>query len=59
VRGDCTEKARPETAIETEKDVPLLEVLNRIAKAHNGAVWGYVEYHCDEGTLFSLNAITE
>jgi hypothetical protein len=60
VRGDCAEEARPETAMETEKNVPLLEVLNRVAKAHNGAaVWDYIEYHCDRGTLFSLSAIAE
>jgi hypothetical protein len=63
VRGDCAQEVRPktapETAIEIERNTPLLEVLNQIARAHRGAVWNYVEYHCDKGTLFSLSAIAE
>ncbi len=59
VRGGCGEKAQPESVIETEKNVPLLTLLNRVAQAHNGAVWDYSEFHCDKGTLFSLSVLAE
>jgi hypothetical protein len=59
VRGDCSKNAQPESLIVTEQNASLLTLLNRVAQAHNGAVWDYSEFHCDEGTLFSLSALAE
>ncbi len=59
IRGDCSETSKPEKIPETEEAVSLLTVLNRVVQAHNGAVWSYSEYPCDNGTLFSLNVIAE
>ena len=59
LRGDCSQKPRPATEPETEQDVSLLTLLNRIVQAHSHAVWDYSEYHCDGGALFSLSALAE
>lgn len=59
LRGSCGEKAQPQMLIETEQNVPLLALLNRVAQAHSGAVWDYSEFHCDSGTLFSLSVLAE
>jgi hypothetical protein len=59
IRGDCREKTRPDPLMEMEQDVPLLTVLNRVAQAHKGSVWGYSEYRCEKGTLFSLSVLSE
>jgi hypothetical protein len=59
LRGDCSEKTHQESIFETEKNVSLLEVLNRVAQAHSGIVWNYSEFRCEKGTLFSLGVISE
>jgi hypothetical protein len=59
IRGDCSEKPKRELALKTEEAVSLLTVLNRVVRAHIGAVWGYSEYRCDNGTVFSLEALAE
>jgi hypothetical protein len=62
VRGDCSQKAPPEAApagIEMEQGAPLITVLNRVAQAHNGAVWNYSEFRCTNGRFFSLGALAE
>jgi hypothetical protein len=59
IRGDCSGKPRREAPVKTEQNVPLLVVLNRIAKARNGSVWGYMEYQCEEGAIFSLTVVAE
>jgi hypothetical protein len=59
IRGDCSEKTKPATMPETEESVSLLTVLNRLVRAHNGAVWDYSEYRCDNGSLFSLSVLSE
>lgn len=59
IRGDCSEKPKPQTTLETEEGVALFTVLNRVVQAHSGAVWSYSEYRCDNGTLFSLGVLSE
>ena len=59
IRGDCSEKPKPMKAVETEEGVTLLTVLNRIVRAHSGAVWSYSEYRCHSNTLFSLEVLAE
>ena len=56
---DCGEKPKSVPILETEEDATLLTVLNRIVRAHSGAIWSYTEYHCDKHTLFSLEALAE
>jgi hypothetical protein len=59
IRGDCTQRAKPEPAMETEEGASLLTVLNRVVLTHSGAVWSYAEYHCDKNVLFSLDVLSE
>lgn len=61
LRGDCSQKTPPKAAegIEIEQEVPLITVLNRVAQAHNGAVWNYSEFQCSNGRFFSLSVLAE
>jgi len=59
IRGDCSEKPKAETMLETDEGVSLFTVLNRVVQAHRGTVWNYSEYRCDNGTLFSLSVLSE
>jgi hypothetical protein len=59
IRGDCSQKPKPEQALEMEEDVTLLTVLNHIARAHAGSIWNYSEYRCDQNTRFSLGVLAE
>jgi hypothetical protein len=55
LRGDCGEKVQPEAVLETEENVPLLVLLNRVVRAHKGAVWNYSEFHCGKDILYSFS----
>jgi hypothetical protein len=59
IRGDCSQKPKPEQALEMEEDVTLITVLNHIARAHAGSIWNYSEYRCDQNSLFSLGVLAE
>jgi len=59
VRGDCTPQPRPQPSLKTEKEVPLVTLLNRIVRAHKGGVWDYEERRCGSSTSFSLTVISE
>lgn len=59
LRGDCGSPPRPETQLETDQDITLIALLNRIVTAHKGAVWSYSEYRCADGAKFSLSALSE
>jgi hypothetical protein len=59
IRGDCTQKPKPASALEVEEDTTLLNVLNRVVDAHGGAIWNYSEYRCNENTQFSLSVLAE
>jgi hypothetical protein len=59
IRGDCSQKPKPEQALEMEEDVTLITVLNHIARAHAGSTWNYSEYRCDQNSLFSLGVLAE
>lgn len=59
IRGDCTQQPRPQPSLETEKEVPLVTLLNHIVEAHKGAVWDYEEHRCGSSTIFSLTVISE
>lgn len=57
--GDCAPKPKPTPALETERDTPLLSILNRVAVAHGQAVWTYMEFHCENQTNYALYAYAE
>jgi hypothetical protein len=59
IRGDCSQKPKPEQALELEEDATLLTVLNHIARAHARSVWNYSEYRCGQKTQFSLGVLAE
>ncbi len=59
IRGDCSQKPKPEQALEMEQDATLLTVLNQIARAHPGSIWNYSEYRCEQNSLFSLSVLAE
>ena len=56
---DCDEKPKAQPIFQVEKDVTLLTLLNRIVRAHNGAIWSYSEYRCKGGTQFKLVIVAE
>src|SRR5258708_8264666 len=55
--SDCTEKEPPN--LESAKDVTLLAVLNRIFRAHPGAIWIYSEHRCGNDASFTLDTLAE
>ena len=55
---NCREEVSPQMVVETERNVQLLAVLNRVAQAHK-AVWDYSEFRCERGTLFSFGVLAE
>jgi hypothetical protein len=59
IRGDCSQKPKPEQALEMEEDATLFTVLNHIARAHAGSIWNYSEYRRDQDTRFSLGVLAE
>ncbi len=54
-----TEASRPVPIPQTADEAPLLSVLNRIASAHQGAVWNYEEHQCKDTRFFSITVISE
>lgn len=56
---DCDEQPKSQPIFQVEKDVTLLTLLNRIVRAHNGAIWSYSEYRCKGGTEFKLVIVAE
>lgn len=57
LRGSCGEEAQPQM-VETEQNVPLVALLNRVAQTHK-AVWDYSEFRYERGILFSLGVLAE
>jgi hypothetical protein len=56
---NCSEVPKSTPIIETEADVTLLSVLNRIAAAHDRVIWAYLEYRCHNETDYALYVIAE
>jgi hypothetical protein len=58
IRGGCPQQHTTPT-LQVEKDITLLDLLNRIVGGHRGTIWNYSEYSCSGEKQFRLGIVAE
>jgi hypothetical protein len=59
IRGDCSQQSRSGPLLRAEKDITVLDLLNRIVGLHQATIWNYSEYRCNGEKQFELAIVAE